>query len=256
MQILTSPFYSLWSPRYPPYYSIFQNTHSTEGIHFTPQPSTHTHVIELRQKCTGNHIYPRKQWQATPILLPGEFHGRRSLQSMGSLRVGWDWETERLNFHFSLSCAGEGNGNPLQCSCLEDPRDGGAWWAAIYGVVQSWTRLKQLSSSSSNHIYTHCAACTGHFLIYFKCWKQPTKWTSNHYDAIVIPLYNLTPLRKCSHDLSAFPSSSSPNWRRSYWEKGKERDKAPHVPRVYSEVWWFTGLFALMYFNTMVRFIF
>ena len=56
--------------------------------------------------------------------------------------------TERLHFHFSLSCIVEGNGNPLQCSCLENPRDGGAWWAAVYGVAQSWTRLKRLSSSS------------------------------------------------------------------------------------------------------------
>ena len=58
--------------------------------------------------------------------------------------------TECLHFHFSLSCIGEGNGNPLQCSCLENPRDGGAWWAAIYGVTQSRTRLKRLSSSSSS----------------------------------------------------------------------------------------------------------
>ena len=58
--------------------------------------------------------------------------------------------TERLPFHFSLSCIGEGNGNPLQCSCLENPRDGGAWWAAVYGVTQSRTRLKPLVSSSSN----------------------------------------------------------------------------------------------------------
>ena len=68
------------------------------------------------------------------------------LQSMGLLRVG---PTEQLHFHFSLSCIGEGNGNPLQCSCLENPRDRGAWWAAFYGVVQSWTQLKRLSSSSS-----------------------------------------------------------------------------------------------------------
>ena len=60
--------------------------------------------------------------------------------------------TERLHFHFSLSCIGEGNGNPLQCSCLENPRDGGAWWAAICGVAQSQTRLKRLSSSSINFI--------------------------------------------------------------------------------------------------------
>ena len=58
--------------------------------------------------------------------------------------------TERLHFLFSLSCIGEGNGNPLQCSCLENPRDGGAWWAAVYGVAQSRTRLKRLSSSSSS----------------------------------------------------------------------------------------------------------
>ena len=68
------------------------------------------------------------------------------LQSMGSLTD----TTKRLHFHFSLSCIGEGNGNPLQCSCLENHRDGGAWWAAIYGVAQSWTRLKRLSSSSSS----------------------------------------------------------------------------------------------------------
>ena len=60
--------------------------------------------------------------------------------------------TERLHFHFSLSCTGEGGGNRLQCSCLENPRDGGAWWAAIYGVAQSQTRLKRLSSSSSSRI--------------------------------------------------------------------------------------------------------
>ena len=68
------------------------------------------------------------------------------LQSMGLLESDM---TERLHFHFSLSCIGEGNGNPLQCSCLENPRDRGASWAAISGVTQSRTRLKQLSSSSS-----------------------------------------------------------------------------------------------------------
>ena len=69
------------------------------------------------------------------------------LQSMGSLESDM---AERLHFHFSLSCIGEGNGNPLRCSCLENPRDGGAWWAAVYGVAQSRTRLKRFSSSSSN----------------------------------------------------------------------------------------------------------
>ena len=71
------------------------------------------------------------------------------LQSMGSLESD---TTERLHFHFSLSCIGEGNGNPLQCSCLENPRDGEAWWAAVYRVARSRTRLKRLSSSSSKII--------------------------------------------------------------------------------------------------------
>jgi len=76
-------------------------------------------------------------------------HGWRSL--VGCSPWGqWESDTaEWLHFHFSLSCIGEGNGNPLQCSCLENPRDGGAWWAAVYAVAQSRTRLKQLSSSSS-----------------------------------------------------------------------------------------------------------
>ena len=72
------------------------------------------------------------------------------LQSVGSLESD---TTERLHFHFSLSCIGEGNGNPLQCSCLENPRDARAWWAAVYGVTQSRTRLKQLSSSSSSKLF-------------------------------------------------------------------------------------------------------
>ena len=69
------------------------------------------------------------------------------LLSMGGKKSGM---TERLHFHFSLSGIGEGNGNPLQCSCLENPRDRGAWWAAIYGVTQSLTQLKRLSSSSNS----------------------------------------------------------------------------------------------------------
>ena len=111
----------------------------------------------------------RRQWHPTPVLLPGKSHGWRSL-------AGWSpWGrqesdmTERLPFHFSLSCIGEGNGNPLQCSCLENPRDGGAWWAAVYGVAKSRTRLKWLSSSSatSNLILSLLYSC-------LRCnvWKQ------------------------------------------------------------------------------------
>ena len=78
----------------------------------------------------------RRQWHLTPVLLPGKSHGRRNL--VGCSPWGrWESDTtERLHFHFSLSCIGEGNGSPLQCSCLENPRDGGAWWAAVYRVSQ------------------------------------------------------------------------------------------------------------------------
>ena len=144
-------------------------------------------------------------WQPTPVFLPGESHGQGrlagcspwgckeldtterltekamtphcstlawkipwmeepgGLQSMGSLESD---TTEQLHFPFSLSCIGEGNGNPLQCSCLENPRDGGAWWATIYGVAQSRTQLKRLSSSSrvtNTHIHTHTHTHTLHF---------------------------------------------------------------------------------------------
>ena len=80
--------------------------------------------------------------------LPGKSYGWWSLVGCSPWALEELDTTEQLHFHFSLSCIGEGNGNPLQCSCLENPRDGGAWWAAIYGVAQSRTRLKRLSSSS------------------------------------------------------------------------------------------------------------
>ena len=89
------------------------------------------------------------QWQPTPGLLPGKSHGWRSLVGCSPWGLEESYTAERRHFHFSLSCIGEGNGNSLQRSCLENPRDGGAWWAAVYGVAQSSTRLKRLSSSSS-----------------------------------------------------------------------------------------------------------
>jgi len=92
----------------------------------------------------------RRQWQPTPVLLPGKSHGRRSLVGCSPWGCKELDTTERLHFHFSLSCIGEGNGNPLQCSCLENPRDGGTWWASVCGVTQSWTRLQQLSRSRSS----------------------------------------------------------------------------------------------------------
>ena len=102
----------------------------------------------------------RRQWHPTPVLLPGNSHGRRSLVGCSPWGLEESDTTERLHFHFSLSCIGEGNGNPLQCSCLENPRDGGAWWAAVSGVAQSWTRLKQLSSSSRVLLYADFYRCS------------------------------------------------------------------------------------------------
>ena len=92
----------------------------------------------------------RRKWQPTPVFLPGESHGWRSLTGYSPRGREESDTTERFHFHFSFSCIGEGNGNPLQCSCLENPRDGGAWRAAVYGVTQSRTWLKRLSSSSSS----------------------------------------------------------------------------------------------------------
>ena len=97
-----------------------------------------------------SHASWRRQWHPTPVLLPGKSHGRRNLVGCSQWGREESDMTERLYFHFSLSCIGEGNGNPLQCSCLENPRDGAAWWAAVYGITQSRTLLKRRSSSSSS----------------------------------------------------------------------------------------------------------
>ena len=104
-------------------------------------------ILHSPQQCKR-----RRQWHSTPVLLPGISPGRRSLAGCSSRGCGESDTTEQLHFHFSISCIGEGNGNPLQGSCLENPRGGGAWWAAVYGVAQSQTWLKPLSSSSSNSV--------------------------------------------------------------------------------------------------------
>ena len=119
---------------------------------------------EIDYACFVNR---RRQWHPTPVLLPGKSHGWRSLVGC-SPRGRWESDTtERLHFHFSLACIGEGNGTPLQCSCLENPRDGGAWWAAVYGVAECWTRLKLLSSSSSS--FVNCQSTKNVFLLQWTC---------------------------------------------------------------------------------------
>ena len=108
------------------------------------------HQILVPQLLKARESGWRRQWQPTPVLLSGKSHGERSLVGCSPWGRQESDTTEQLHFHFSLSCTGEGHGNPLQCSCLENPTDGGAWWAAIYGVPQSRTWLKWLSSSSSS----------------------------------------------------------------------------------------------------------
>ena len=121
-------------------------------------PALQVYCLQLKPPMTSNYqtqkaMAPHSSTFAWKVPWTEE---PRRLQSMGSLESG---TTERLHFHFSLSSIGEGNGNPLQCSCLENPRDGGAWWAAVYGVAQSWTRLKRLSSSSSSSSSTDLLIC-------------------------------------------------------------------------------------------------
>ena len=111
-------------------------------------------------------LIQRRQWQPTPVLLPGKFHGWRSLVGCSPWGHKESDTTERLHFHFSLSYIEEGNGNPFQCSCLENPRDGGAWWAAVYGVAQSRTRLKGLSSSSSRTLFPNQLYHTNYSLLH------------------------------------------------------------------------------------------
>ena len=113
-----------------------------------------------------------REGNGTPLHLPGKSHGWRSLVGCSPWGRKESDMTERLHFHFSLSCIGEGNGNPLQCSCLENPRDGGAWWAAVYRVARSWTRLKWLSSSSQHWLVDaqpHWEGKLLYWVHWFKC---------------------------------------------------------------------------------------
>ena len=137
-----------WVPHFlPPLFSsINGQAHPHSGFQYL-QRATTSQNSSLCVLVATKPLIRRKQWHPTPVLLPGKSHGQRSLEGCSPWgRWGLD-TTEWLPFHFSLSCIGEGIGNPLQCSCLENPRDKGAWWAAIYEVAQSRTWLKWLSSS-------------------------------------------------------------------------------------------------------------
>ena len=129
---------------------------------------------------------------------------------------------EQLHFHFSLSCVGEGNGNPLQCSCLENPGEGGVWWAAISGVAQSWTRLKWLSSSSSSRANLKCLYILTEGLLSFTKWE----WVSQI---------------NCKQD----PKEIKPYWLREYF----------HLSVIYFHPagFFYSSTTASVYLNTLLQ---
>ena len=109
----------------------------------------HTPLLEQKQE----NCFPHREGNGIPL----QYSCLENPMDRGAWKAPWGrWgsdTTERLHFHFSLSCIGEGNGSPLQCSCLKNPRDGEAWWAAVYGVAQSQTRLKWLSTSFPSQVH-------------------------------------------------------------------------------------------------------
>ena len=125
----------------------FQGRRSLVGCHLWGR--TESGMTEVTQQQQQIKI-GRRQWHPSPVLLPGKSHGQRSLVGCSPWGRKESDMTEQLHFHFSLSCIGEGNGNPLHYSCLENPRDRGAWWAAIYGVAQSWTQLSDLAAAAAD----------------------------------------------------------------------------------------------------------
>ena len=164
----------------------------------------------------------RRQWHPTPVLLLGKSHGRRSLVGCSPWGLEESDMTERLPFHFSLSCTGEGNGNPLQCSCLENPRDWGAWWAGVYGVAQSRTRLKPLSSSSSSSIWN---LKRWHWWIYFQgssgetdIENRPTDMGGGSNVEMYGPVCETDGMGTCC----TTPGAQAAGWGRRRWEGVRE----------------------------------
>ena len=151
---------------------------------FSSLPPIPTSVPSIKQAaiCTGK---PHFQWHPTPVLLPGKSHGRRSLVGCSPWGRQESDTTERLPFHFSLSCTGEGNGNPLQCSCLENPRDRGAWWAAVSGVAQSRTRRSDLAAATALYFTSQILRCF--FFLQIKGCGNPT--TSKSIGTISPPAF-------------------------------------------------------------------
>ena len=174
----------------------------------------------------------RRQWHPTPVLLPGKSHGRRSLLGWSPWGLEESDMTERLHFHFSLSCIGEGNGNPLRCSCLEDPRDRGAWLVAVSGVAQSRTWLKWLSSSSSQ---------VDRVRIEFNCWTPSwvaENWFLEKYIHWDKPIMMYFSLQWSTQDLKQsqgpfmqnLPMSFSGDFQQQIHLQSRQPDHAPGRP--------------------------
>ena len=188
------------------YYSLaFSQSSCGTDSHSTVACSPRA-VEELVTFSSISPLGRRRRWHPTPVLLPGKSHGQRSLVGCSPWGHTELDTTEWLPFHFSLSCIGEGNGNPLQCSCLENPRDWGAWWAAVYGVAQSWTQLTWLSSSSSNPL--------GHRFH----WDPGERYR-----------------KACQLHLLQAPFSGIA-WPKSGWKKG-----CPQMIRFFPTCFWFSG---------------
>ena len=148
----------------------------------------------------SNILMQRRQWRPTPVLLPGKSHGWKSLVGYSPWGHKESDTTERPHFQFSLSCIGEGNGNPLQCSCLENPKDGGAWWAAVYEVAQSRTQLKRLSSSSRTFQDITCSFSKEDIFIStssYDCFNHLTRNGRSIPKTSVTPLLIIVPFCFC-----------------------------------------------------------
>ena len=153
----------------------------------------------------------RRWWHPTPVLLPGKIPWAEEpggLQSMGSLRVGHDWATSLSLFTFMHW---KGNGNPFQYSCLENPRDRGAWQAAVYGVAQSQTRLKRLSSSSSNRGVTEDKTVGWHHWLNGHEFEQ-TPGDSEDREVWHVAVHRVSKSQTCLTNWTTFSEGEQDNW--------------------------------------------
>ena len=189
-------------------------------------PWKRTEIILSFLRLHPSTAFQRRQWHPTAVLLPGKSHGWRSPVGCRPWGRSESDRAEQLHFHFSPSCIGEGNGNPLQCSCLENPRDRGAWWVAIYEVAQSRTQLKRLSSSIyPTYKWYHMILV---FLWHTSCSmtiSRSIQVAANGIISLFVWLSGSHP--GIIHLIILVKSFNTESWLNSYWmaERLKERKK-------------------------------